>query len=105
VRGELSGYWRGVVGKPHLWLQDVFVDIGLFTLARAEATLTDGRLITKTEALPRLAGLGVGPELVSEIERRRQGYEVSLSLRARQRRAKHARQVMAAGIIRLAGPG
>ena len=88
VRGELSGYWRGVVAKPHLWLQDVFVDIGLFTLARAEATLTDGRLITKTEALPRLAGLGVLPELVREIERRRQGQEVPLSLRARQRRAK-----------------
>ena len=105
VREELSGYWRGAVAKPHLWLQDVYVDIGLFTLARAEATLTDGRLITKTEALPRLAGLGVASDLVREIERRRQGHEVSLSLRARQRRAKEARRVMDAGITRLVGPG
>ena len=58
VRGELSGYWRGVVAKPHLWLQDVYVDIGLFTLARAEATLTDGRLITKTEAIRGSPGSG-----------------------------------------------
>jgi hypothetical protein len=105
VREELSGYWRGVVAKPHLWLQDVFVDIGLFTLARAEATLTEGRLITKTEALPRLAGIGVPAELVSEIGRRRQGEEVSLSLRVRQRRAQDARRVMDAGIRRLLGDG
>jgi hypothetical protein len=103
VRGELSGYWRGVVAKPHLWLQDVFVDIGLFTLARAEATLTEGRLITKTEALPRLAGLGVPVELVGEIERRRQGEDVRITLRTRQRRARDARRVMAAGITRLVG--
>jgi hypothetical protein len=105
VREELSGYWRGVVAKPHLWLQDVFVDIGLFTLARAEATLADGRLITKAEALPRLAGLGVTAELVSEIERRRRGEAVSLSLRTRQRRARDARRVMDAGITRLLDDG
>ena len=105
VRESCPG--TGAVSWPssHLWLQDVFVDIGLFTLARAEATLTEGRLITKAEALPRLAGIGVPAELVSDIERRRQGEEVSLSLRVRQRRARDARRVMDAGIRRLLGDG
>jgi hypothetical protein len=101
VRGELTGYWTDALRKPHLWLQDVYVDIGLFTLARAEATLHDGRLVTKQEALPRLAGLGVDAGLVAEMTRRRQGETVRLSGRKRLQRARHARQVMTRGIARL----
>jgi hypothetical protein len=101
VRGELTGYWTDALRKPHLWLQDVYVDIGLFTLARAEATLHDGRLVTKQEALPRLAGLGVDAGLVAEMTRRRQGETVHLSGRKRLQRARHARQVMTRGIARL----
>lgn len=101
VRGELSGYWSSVVAKPHLWLQDVYVDIGLTTLARAEATLTEGRLITKREAIPRLPRLGVTAELVREMERRRSGQPVSMPLRSRVRRARHARHVMSVGIASL----
>lgn len=104
VRGELTGYWTDALRKPHLWLQDVYVDIGLFTLARAEATLQDGRLITKEEALPRLAGLGVDPGLVAEMRQRRHGQPVQLSARQRLARARHVRQVMTRGIVRLTGP-
>lgn len=103
VRAELSGYWGKAVAKPHLWLRDVYVDLGLLTLARAEATLTEGRLITKREALPRLARFGVAGDLVHEIENRRQGRPVPLSVRARLRRARHARRVMTAGIRTLLG--
>jgi hypothetical protein len=101
VRGELTGYWTDALRKPHLWLQDVYVDIGLFTLARADATLHDGRLITKEEALPKLAALGVEPALVAEIKRRRDGRPVQLSARQRLGRARHVRQVMARGITEL----
>ena len=101
VRGELTGYWTDALGKPHLWLQDVYVDIGLFTLARAEATLREGRLVTKQEALPRLAGLGVDPDLVAELTRRRQGEPVHLSARQRLARARQVRRVMTRGIARL----
>jgi hypothetical protein len=61
ARAELAGYLSMAVGKPHLWLQDGYVDLGLVTLARAEATLTEGRLITKREAMERLPRLGVDP--------------------------------------------
>jgi len=104
VRGELTGYWTDALRKPHLWLQDVYVDIGLFTLARAVATLQDGRLVTKEEALPRLAGLGVDPDLVAEMTQRRHGRPVRLSALQRLARARHVRQVMARGIADLTGP-
>jgi len=103
VRAELSGYWRTAVRKPWLWRHDVYVDLGLLTLARAEATLTEGRLITKAEALTRLARWGVRPGLVHEIERRRRGEPVALSPWRRLRRARHARQVVATGIRTLLG--
>jgi len=101
VRGELTGYWADAVRKPHLWLQDVYVDVGLFTLARAQATLHDGRLVTKTEAMPRLAALGVDPDVVAEMAQRRQGATVDLSTGQRLRRARHVRRVMTAGIADL----
>ena len=103
VRGELTGYWTDALRKTHLWLQDVYVDVGLFTLARAEVTLHDGRLITKQEALPRLAGLGVDPALVAEITQRRQGATVHLSAGQRLQRARHVRRVMTRGIAALTG--
>ena len=101
VRGELTGYWTDALRKPHLWLQDVYVDVGLFTLARADATLREGRLVTKLEALPRLAGLGVEPGLVAELAQRRDGASVHLSAGQRLRRARHVRAVMTRGIADL----
>lgn len=102
ARAELTGYWTGALAKPHLWLQDLYVDLGLTTLARVEATLTEGRLITKTEAVSRLDRFGVPPELVDEIARRRHGEPTPKTAAARTRRAALARRLMAAGIDRLA---
>jgi hypothetical protein len=95
---ELTGYWSRTVAKPDVWLQDVFVDQGLSALARVEATLTEGRLITKTEALTRLERFGVPAELADEISRRRNGEPVVLTETQRVDRAHTARRVMAAGI-------
>lgn len=98
ARGELDGYWRGALRKPWLWLRDVYVDLGLLTLVRAEATLRTGRLITKREAIDRLPSLGVGPELADEIARRRRGEPVRVDACGRVARARAARRVMRAGL-------
>jgi hypothetical protein len=58
IRRDLRDRWRPVTGRPHLWLRDLWVELGLLTLARASVTLDQGRLITKREALDVLAGAG-----------------------------------------------
>ncbi|MFI1486051.1 nucleotidyltransferase domain-containing protein [Streptomyces sp. NPDC020747] len=64
-------YWRRQVDRADNWTQDVWVDLGLVTHARATVTLKDGRLITKREALDLLPGLGTPAELVADVGRRR----------------------------------
>lgn len=66
-------FWRPAVDKAHLWDRDVWVDLGLLTFARATATLREGRLITKREALDLLPTLGAPVEVVEDIRRRRYG--------------------------------
>ncbi|MGW0712735.1 nucleotidyltransferase [Streptomyces sp. NPDC002643] len=66
-------YWRPAVDKAHLWRRDVWVDLGLLTYARATATLRDGRLITKREALDLLPTLDAPEAVVEDIRRRRYG--------------------------------
>ena len=51
VRDEITGYWRRIARRRRCWLQDTWVDFGLITLPRAEAVLTSGDLITKSEAI------------------------------------------------------
>ncbi|MFF9020689.1 nucleotidyltransferase [Streptomyces eurythermus] len=77
--GQLRGFvvrdqrdfWRPAVDKARLWRQDVWVDLGLLTFARATVTLRDGRLISKREALAELPALGAPAEVVADIARRR----------------------------------
>jgi hypothetical protein len=98
ARAELTGFWAGAVAKPHLWTQDVYVDLGLLTVARVEATLTDDRLLTKAQALTRLDRFGVPPGLVEEITRRRAGDDVVLTDAERATRAEVARTIVADAI-------
>lgn len=51
--------------KRAIWRQDVYVDTGLTVLARADATIRNGRVITMSEAITRLADLGVPAEIVA----------------------------------------
>jgi hypothetical protein len=108
ARSELTGFWAGAVRKPHLWLQDVYVDLGLLTVARVEATLTEDRLITKQEALTRLDRFEVPGWLIEQIGRRRAGDSVTLTAADRGRRAVVARGIVARAIDTLgsgtAGP-
>lgn len=66
-------FWRPALDRASLWTRDVWVDLGLLTFARATATLREGRLITKREALDLLPGLGAPPEVVADIRGRRYG--------------------------------
>ncbi|MDQ1039416.1 hypothetical protein QFZ75_005832 [Streptomyces sp. V3I8] len=64
-------FWRREVDRAGNWTQDVWVDLGMVTYARASVTLAQGRLITKREALDLLPGLGAPVEVVADIRRRR----------------------------------
>lgn len=106
ARAELAGYWTTALRKRSIWLEDVYVDVGLTTLARADATIREGRLVTKSEAIGRLASLGVPSRLVDEIARRRSGDEVVRSAAERRDRALVVRNLMRegiAGLLREAG--
>jgi hypothetical protein len=101
VYEEIRGYWRQIARKRRLWLSDDWVDHGLVVLPRAEAVLTAGDLITKGEAISRLAGFGVPAALAGEIRRRRAGEAVRLGTVQRVRRARLARRIMRRGVRRL----
>ncbi len=66
-------YWRPALDNALLWTQDVYVDLGMVTFARATVTAREGRLISKREALDLLPGLGAPVEVVDDIRRRRYG--------------------------------
>ena len=101
ARAELRGYWHGAVRRSEVWRTDLHVDLGLTTLARADATIADGRLITKREAIARMPGLGVPPELAAQIARRRRGEPVKLTEAEIGERAVLVRRLMRDGLRRL----
>jgi len=107
IRGDLRDFWLPATGRSRLWLRDIWVDLGLLTLARASVTLQDGRLITKREALEVLAGLDAPAEVVHDIYRRRYEAHQPTSQAWRIRRARLARAFVRAGIERIlqAPPG
>ncbi|MEV7679611.1 hypothetical protein AB0O64_13775 [Streptomyces sp. NPDC088341] len=76
IRAELRGYWLRVTARPELWLQDIWVDVGMLTFARAAVTLREGRLVTKREALDELRAQGAPAEVVDDIAHRRYGTRV-----------------------------
>ncbi|MET9053659.1 hypothetical protein ABZW50_21190 [Streptomyces bacillaris] len=107
VRAELEDYWLPVTSsaKAGLWLQDIWVDLGMLTFARASVTLRDGRLITKRQALDELCSMGAPAAVVDDIRRRRYGTNLLknpyASADRRARRAEQAREFVRAGITAL----
>jgi len=101
VHQEISGYWRRIARQRRCWWQDSWVDFGLTALPRAEAVLATGDLITKGEAISRLANFGVPATLAQQIRRRRDGQAVTISPMRRWRRARLARRIMRHGVRRL----
>ena len=101
VHAEVTGYWRRLSRKRKPWLQDSWVDHGLVVLPRAAALLTTGDLITKSEAISRLADFGVPDWLIQEIRHRRDGRPVTVAVPRRLFRALLARRIMRDGTARL----
>jgi hypothetical protein len=105
ARAELTGYWRGAVRKRVIWAEDVYVDQGVTAVARADLTMRDGRLVTKSEALAHLPALGLPDEITDGVVRRRAGETVPMSVAERSARAAVVRSFVAAQIERLSrGP-
>jgi predicted nucleotidyltransferase len=101
VYEEITGYWRRMSRSRRRWLRDSWVDHGLVVLPRAEALLAVGLLITKSEAISRLASFGVPDFLIQEIRGRRNGYPVTPGKPRRFFRAVLTRRIMRDGIARL----
>jgi Nucleotidyltransferase domain len=105
VHEEISGYWRRIARGRTRWLQDAWVDHGLVVLPRAEALLTTGDLITKSEAIGRLGDFGVPRRLAREIRHRRDGRPEALNAAGKVRRAYVARRIMKRGVRKLSRLG
>jgi predicted nucleotidyltransferase len=98
VRDQLATYWRPLTYRPRIWLQDKWVDFALVTLVRTGALMHSGDLITKSQAISKLADFGVPPWLADQIRRRRAGEPVRATARQRLVRGARARHIMAVGI-------
>lgn len=105
ARAELRGYWRRAVRHSRRWRTDLHVDLGLTTLARADVTIHEGRLVTKREAIARLPSMGVPEALAAEIAARRAGAGPALSAAEIRARGVFVRGFMRAGIARLTQSG
>ncbi|MFE0463775.1 nucleotidyltransferase domain-containing protein [Kitasatospora sp. NPDC058965] len=103
VRADLCEFWRPALGRWRRWLRDDWVDLGLFTLARAAATLRSGELLTKGQALLQLPEFGVSEVLLADLAARRYGRPVNGHWRWKRRRAAEVRRVLRAGIARVVG--
>jgi hypothetical protein len=98
VLDRLASYWRPLTYRPDIWSQDKWVDFALVTLARTAAVVHDGSLITKSQAIARLADFGVPAWLADQIRRRRVGEPVRVTPSQRLIRAALSRHLMAVGI-------
>jgi len=101
IRADLRDNWYPHTAQADLWRQDIWVDVGLLTFARATVTLRDGRLITKREALGVLAGLGAPDALVRDMYQRRYENPPPVTETWRTQRGEQARTFFREGIRQL----
>ncbi|GAB2584620.1 hypothetical protein [Kribbella endophytica] len=87
IRADLLTFWQPVTRKRAPWLRDIWIDLAMLTLARAETTLRTGTLITKQAALAHLPALGAPAAVVADIHHRRYGGAADRSLSWRLHRA------------------
>lgn len=102
VREHTGEYWPQMLERDEIWLADIWVDHGLVSLPRVAAVLRDGELITKSQAIGRLADFGVPDWLSDEIRKRRAGEDVPVT-EQRLARARLTQQIMADGVRELTG--
>ena len=102
ARAELSGYWARALRKRSIWLEDVYVDLGLTVWARADATISDSVLITKSEAIHRMRSRELPSAIVDGVAARRTGRSMELSQEERDSRAEVVRAFLTREFDRLA---
>jgi hypothetical protein len=100
IRADLRDFYHPHTSQADLWLQDIWVDLGMLTLARAEVALQELRLITKREALDVLASMHAPADVVSDIRNRRYGTAPAMSDDWRTARGELARTFIRTGIER-----
>lgn len=100
IRADLRDFWYPATVRPERWLKDIWVDLGMLTLARALVTLRDGRLITKREALDVLGSMDAPAGVVDDIRERRYGKAAPSSDEWRARRGDLASSYVRLGIER-----
>ena len=100
IRRDLSEYWQPRAAKPMYWMIDLWVDLGMLTVARATATLRDGRLLTKGEALAELAALRAPAEVIADIRARRYAHVTPLNPYRRRHRAQRTGSFIRSAIKR-----
>ncbi|GII81399.1 nucleotidyltransferase [Sphaerisporangium rufum] len=100
---DLKNFWRPSLDHPEWWLRDIWVDLGLLTLARATVTLRTGKLISKREALDVLQELHAPAEVVEDIRQRRYGNPGSAEQQWLARRAESTLAFLGPAIDRLVG--
>jgi hypothetical protein len=105
ICGDLRDNWYPHTRQADLWLQDIWVDIGLTTFARATVTLRDGRLISKREALDVLTVLGAPDGLVRDMYQRRYENPPPISETWRAERGRQASTFFREGIRQLLALG
>ena len=94
ARAELAGYWSRALRRRAIWDEDIYVDLALTVWARADATITDGVLITKSAAIARMAERSVPADIVDGVARRRAGEAVVLTDTERAHRAVRVRRFL-----------
>ena len=70
---DLESFWLPSLDHAERWTRDIWVDLGLLTLARATVAVKDDVLITKAQALGVLIELGAPADVVDDIRQRRYG--------------------------------
>ncbi|HEY0718314.1 MAG TPA: hypothetical protein VGD68_11920 [Streptosporangiaceae bacterium] len=74
TRAELCGYWAYAARRPLWWLDPVFADLGLTSMARGRHALATGQLLTKTQAVEQVHAPAW---LKDQLRARRQGQPVA----------------------------
>jgi hypothetical protein len=101
IRSELTTVWLPATEKQAPWLDDAMVDRGLTALPRAQAAITEGVLLTKTQAIAQLEAFEVPDWLRQDMLSRRRGWATDTSRKFRMRRARVARDAVRRGVERL----
>ncbi|MEU5943339.1 nucleotidyltransferase domain-containing protein [Micromonospora sp. NPDC047548] len=70
AHAELTGYWAWAARRPWMWLDPVIADLSLTSMARGRYALSNGALLTKSQAVERA---NAPAWLVNQLRARRRG--------------------------------